>query len=278
MATTSNASERAMWAKRSIGWLRTGPKGESPDDTQNQALIAAAGIASGDVVLDLASGGGEPAISIALCVGPAGCVVASDFSPEMLVGSRQRASALELAQIKPAVADMQFLPFAAASFDAVTCRFGLMFPIDRNVAAAEARRVLKPGAKAAYMVWGPHDDNALHAVLAQAVRGYFGEPEPNAPPRRHTLGKAGALSAVLESAGFSQIEEREFRAEREFSTEPAFWLNRIKRNNAAQFDSLSSDEQADLAQAVIDAYEPYRQGDKIRLMQHVRIGIGAAPG
>jgi len=277
MAEVGTASERAMWAKRSIGWLRTGPKGESPDDTQNQALIMAAGIASGDVVLDLASGGGEPAISLALRVGPTGCVVASDFSLEMLLGSRQRALTLDLNQMNPAIADMQSLPFADASFDAVTCRFGLMFPIDRAVAAAEARRVLKPGAKAAYMVWGPHDDNALHSVLAQAMRGYFGEPEPSAPPKRHTLGAAGALSSVLETAGFSQFEEREFKAEREFSTGQAFWLNRIKRNNGAQFDSLSSHEQADLAQTVMDAYEPYRHGDKFRLMQHVRIGIGTAP-
>lgn len=278
METVGNASERAMWAKRSVGWLRTGPKGESPDDTQNQALIAATDIEPGDVVLDLASGGGEPAISMALRVGSSGCVVASDFSPEMLLGSRQRASTLGLSQMEPAVADMQSLPFADDSFDAVTCRFGLMFPIDRVVAAAEARRVLKPGAKAAYMVWGPYDDNALHAVLAQAVRGYFGEPEPSAPPKRHTLGAAGALSAVLESAGFSQFEEREFRAERDFSSDWKFWENRVKRNNAAQYDSLSADEQTVLTQAVVDAFEPFRQGEKIRLMQHVRIGIGTAPG
>ena len=278
METVGNSAERAMWAKRSVGWLRTGPKGESPDDTQNQALIAAAGVALGDVVLDLASGGGEPTISLALRVGQTGCVVASDFSPEMLVGSLRRASALDLSQIEPAVADMQSLPFADDSFDAVTCRFGLMFPADRVFAAAEARRVLKPGAKAAYMVWGPHDDNALHAVLAHAVRGYFGEPKPSAPPKRHILGADGALSAVLKEAGFVQLEEREIRAERDFSSDWKFWENRIKRNNADQYDSLPEDEQTVLTQAVLDAFEPYRQGDKFRLMLHVRIGIGTTPG
>jgi SAM-dependent methyltransferase len=266
-----------MWAKRSVGWLRNAPKGESSDDAQNQALIAAAEVMPGGYVLDMASGVGEPAISIALRVGAEGCVVASDFSPEMLAGVRRRASALDLAQIRPAVADMQSLPFADRSFDAVTCRFGLMFPSDHIVSAGEAKRVLKPGGKVAYMVWGPLDDNALHAVVAEAVRVYFEEPPPAAPPRRHVLGAGGALSAVLEAAGFAQVEERQFRAEREFSADPKFWENRIKRNNAAQFDSLPAEGQDALTRAVVDAFEPYRRGDAIHLMQHVRIGIGTAP-
>lgn len=267
-----------MWAKRSAGWLNTGPKGESPDDTQNQVLISAAGVSPGGCVLDLASGGGEPAISIALRVGSDGYVIASDFSPEMLGGSRRRASTLDLTQIDPAVADMQTLPFADASFDAVTCRFGLMFPADRVAAASEAKRVLKPGRRAAYMVWGPHEDNPLHAVLAQAVRGYFGEPTPSRLPNRHSLGAGGAVSAVLEAAGFAQVEEREIRAEREFPTSREFWLDRINRNNAARLNSLPIGEQEVLIKAVINAYEPYRHGDAYRLMQHVRIGIGTAPG
>lgn len=266
-----------MWAKRSVGWLRTAPKGESPDDTQNQALISAAGVAPGGVVLDLASGGGEPAISIALRVGPFGRVVASDFSPEMLTGCRRRAAALDLSRIAPAVADMQSLPFADDGFDAVTCRFGLMFPADRVAAAGEAKRVLRPGGRAAFMVWGPQDDNPLHAVLAGAVRAYFGEPAPGAPPKRNALGASGALSKVLEAAGFAGVEEREFRAERDFSTGRDFWLNRIKRNNAAQFDSLAADEREQLLEAVIRSFEPYRRGQAHRLMQHMRIGVGTAP-
>ena len=274
----NSASDRAMWAKRSVGWLRTAPKGESPDDTQNQALISAAGVSPGEFVLDLASGGGEPAISIALRVGSGGYVVASDFSTEMLGGSRRRASTLDLTQIEPAVADMQSLPFADNSFDAVTCKFGLMFPADRVAAASEAKRVLKPGRKVAYMVWGPHDDNPLHAVLAEAVRGYFGEPAPSAPPKRHALGANGAVSTVLEAAGFTRVKEQEFRAEREVSVGSDFWPNRIIRSNAAQMESLLAAEQAVLIQTVIDAFEPYRHGDAYRLMQHVRVGVGTAPG
>ena len=273
----NSSSDRSMWAKRSVGWLRTAPKGKSPDDTLNQALIAAAGIAAGGFVLDLASGGGEPAISIASRVGPEGYVVASDISPEMLGGSRQRASNLNLAQFGSAVADLQRLPFADGAFDAVTCRMGLMFPADRIAAAREAKRVLKPGTKAAYMVWGPLDDNALHAVLGEAVRGYFGEPIPGTPPKRHSLGADGAVSSVLEAAGYANVVEREIKADSEISTGLEFWTNRIWRNHSAQFDSLSADEQSALTRAVIDAFEPYRHGDGFRLMQHVRIGIGTAP-
>jgi hypothetical protein len=55
-------------------------------------------------------------------------------------------------------------------------------------------------------------------------------------------------------------------------------LDRINRNNAARLNSLPIGEQEVLIKAVINAYEPYRHGDAYRLMQHVRIGIGTAPG
>jgi SAM-dependent methyltransferase len=276
--TGNDASGRALWAQRSVGWLQTAPKGESPDDSQNQALMSAVGVAPGGFVLDLASGGGEPAISIALRVGPEGRVVASDFSPEMLAGVGQRAAALGLAQLRIAVADMQSLPFTGAIFDAVTCRSGLMFPADRVAAASEARRVLKPGARAAFLVWGPLADNALHETLGAAVRGHFGEAGPSKTPKRHELGAKGALSAVLEAAGFARVEEREFKTVREFNTNRDFWVSRIRRNHAGHIDSLPAREQGLLVDRVIDAFEPYRHGDGHRLPQHVRMGIGTAPG
>jgi ubiquinone/menaquinone biosynthesis C-methylase UbiE len=149
------AAERGRWARESVGWGRTAPETVATDDAQNQTLIGAAGIEPGMRVLDLASGAGDPAISIALRVGVDGFVAATDFSPEMLAVARRRASALGLDHVAFAVADMARLPFTGQSFDAVTCRCGVMFPDDRIAVATEARRVLTPGGRVAYLVWGP---------------------------------------------------------------------------------------------------------------------------
>src|SRR5690606_2241998 len=96
----------------------------------NRPLIEAAQVRSGARVLDLASGAGEPAIPIARAVGPSGEVVATDLVPEMLKGARRRAAEEGLANIRFEQADMEALPFADESFDAVTCRIGLMYAPD----------------------------------------------------------------------------------------------------------------------------------------------------
>lgn len=270
-------ADRAIWAKRSVHWLPAAPEGKSSDDAQNQALIAAAGIGPGARVLDLASGTGEPSISIALRVGAEGAVVATDFSSEMLGGVRRRAMALGLDQMAFTVADMTQLPFSDDGFDAVTCRMGLMFPTDRVAAASEARRVLMPGAKAAYMVWGPLEDNTMHANLDGAVREFFGDPVPTRPPKRHELGGEGAISAVLNSAGFADVEEREIRGVREITAERAYWRGRIMRNHSERYYGLDDAGRLALEQAVADAFAPCAVGGAYALEQHVRIGIGTAP-
>src|SRR3546814_5610250 len=56
----------------------------------------------------------------------------------------------------------------SASFDRVTCRFGLMFVSDVPAALAEVRRVLKPGGRAGFLVWGPLENNALFQEIGRA--------------------------------------------------------------------------------------------------------------
>src|SRR5207245_3814206 len=56
-------------------------------------LIELAAIRPGMWVLDVATGPGEPALTIARRVGPSGLVAGVDFSPTMLRGARARARA-----------------------------------------------------------------------------------------------------------------------------------------------------------------------------------------
>ena len=78
--------ESGNWAARAAYWAKTAPESVSITDDLNQLLIELTEIRPGDHVLDLASGTGEPAISIALRVGGAGSVTALDAYPEMLAG------------------------------------------------------------------------------------------------------------------------------------------------------------------------------------------------
>jgi ubiquinone/menaquinone biosynthesis C-methylase UbiE len=105
-------------------------------------------------VLDLASGTGEPAISLAPLVAPLGQVTALDRSPELLEIARELARQRGLTNFSIHPGDANRLPFGDASFDLVTSGFGVMF-LEED-ALGEAYRVLKPGGRACF-AWGPFE-------------------------------------------------------------------------------------------------------------------------
>lgn len=268
---------RTRWRQRGESWTKAAPEGASVDDEMNQNLIEAAGCKAGDHMLDIAGGNGEPTISVALHVGPSGRVSAVDLAAEMQVGALRRAAALELSNIGFAVCDMEHLAFPDNIFDAVTCRFGIMFPPDRAAAAAEAHRVLKPGAKAAYLVWGPEEDNTIHRTLTPAVLTHLGKPL-GPPPPRHVLGASGALNALLAGAGFAATEELEFRNSRVAAEGERFWGRTFDRNFGAVAAAMNEAGQGALEQAMWDAFAGDRVDGGYRIESHARIGVGTKAG
>ena len=60
-----------------------------------------------------------------------------------------------------------------ASFDVVACQFGVMFFPDKVQGYKEARRVLRPGGRFLFNVWGHIEDNDFADVVTQALAGVF---------------------------------------------------------------------------------------------------------
>ena len=109
------------------------------DRLWRKATIAALGCTPGDRVLDIAAGTGTSSEPLA----DAGVdVVPADFSLGMLRVGRRRRPDLPFT-----AADATRLPFADASFDAVTMSFGLRNVSDPAAALAEFRRVTRPGGR-----------------------------------------------------------------------------------------------------------------------------------
>src|SRR5437016_11945007 len=90
------------------------------------ALVEYARPRPGMQVLDLASGTGEPAITLALRVGERGRVAALDLSPEVLEIAKRRADERGLRNFGIHAGDAHHLPFPDNSFDLATSRFGVM--------------------------------------------------------------------------------------------------------------------------------------------------------
>ena len=78
MAVAMNPN-KALWEKGDFTRIAAGMR------ESGEALVADVGVAPGMQVLDLASGTGEPALSLAAAVGSHGHVTATDLVPEMLM-------------------------------------------------------------------------------------------------------------------------------------------------------------------------------------------------
>jgi ubiquinone/menaquinone biosynthesis C-methylase UbiE len=169
-----------------------------------EALVEYARPTPGMKVLDLASGTGEPAITLASRIGPSGHVTALDLSAALLEIAQTRAQERGLQNFSIRQADAHQLPFSDSSFDLVTSRFGVMFFDNR--ALQEARRVLKPKARGCFLAWGPWEQPFWSTMMGVAHKYAGGTlvPPGQAPCR---FGKPGSLSEELRMAGFQNIEE-----------------------------------------------------------------------
>lgn len=123
-------------------------------DRFGHRTVTGAGIAAGDRVLDVCCGTGASALRAAEAVGPAGEVLGVDFAEDLLDLARAKAAGRGLPQARFAVGDMTALGFAAGSFDAVVCVFGVFFVPDMAAAVAGLWRLVRPGGTLAVTTWG----------------------------------------------------------------------------------------------------------------------------
>jgi SAM-dependent methyltransferase len=269
--------ERARWQNRAQPWREWAPRLAEAADRFNRPLIEHAGVATGQAVLDLASGAGEPALALAAAVGPMGGVTALDLAPAMLAGLARRAAEAGVAP-RLVAADMAALPFAPAAFDRVTCRFGLMFAPDPIAALTEARRVLKPGGRAAIMVWGPLADNSLFAVIECAAAA-AGLPTEGAESRRFYLAEPGRLAALFVAAGFGAVAEHELRFERRprLVADPPFWRPQVGMACSDRLAAAAPEQRPRFEQGLRDGFARRAEDGRVLLGFCARIGVGTAP-
>ena len=171
------------------------------------AFVEYAQPAPGMRVLDLASGTGEPAISLALRIGADGHVSALDLSADLLEIATKRARARGLTNFTTRQADAHSLPFPDNSFDLATSRFGVMFFRDPVGALVELHRTLRPGARACFLAWASFDQPYWQTMMG-VVHRYVGGPLLEAgEPNPFRFADPGSLSAVMQSAGFHDVME-----------------------------------------------------------------------
>ena len=171
------------------------------------ALIEVCRIGPRCVVLDVACGGGNPSVRIAARVVRGGAVFAVDSDGARLGDLPAVADAAGPRNLFVCRAQAERLPFADAVFDVATCRFGLMFFARPADALAELRRVLRPGARAGFAVFGAREENSLYIAI-EAAFADIGEAATNCSASVFRFSGHGALEVALRASGFEVVETR----------------------------------------------------------------------
>ena len=244
-----------------------------------QTLIDDAEIRAGQSVLDVATGPGEPALSVARWVGAEGKVVGVDPIPQMIEGGRRAADRLGIKNVKFEVASADSLPFPNATFDAAISRFGIMFFPSPADGIREMLRVLKQEGKLAFAVWANIERNPFHSVLSQ-ILDRFVEPTPPPPdaPDAFRFANPGKLLRILSNAGVAAPTERvlQFRIEAPVSVEEFFALRgEMSESFHKKLATLSAQQSAEVRRLALDAFGKYSDGSRMSFPAEVLVVSGA---
>ena len=197
---------RQDWLSAAPAWKKWYSQLAFQSRQATELVVQGAAISPGMHVLDLASGSGEPALSLSAAVGPEGRVIATDLVREMLQIAEENAAARNIKNITFRAADAEQLPFPASLFDRITCRFGIMFVPDIQKALGEMRRVLKPGGRVSFITWGSMEENPLFSTMLRPFLKYVDVPPPP-PDSPHVFRFAdeNKLSGTISAAGFQDV-------------------------------------------------------------------------
>jgi len=216
-------AQRAAWAGLSSGWEKWDAVIMEQLGPVGAAMVERLDLADDHHHLDIASGTGEPGLSIAPLV-PRGRVVLTDLVAEMLEIAERRARAKGITNVETAVCSADDLPFDEGRFDSVSVRFGYMFFPDMGGATAELARVLKPGGRLCASVWVKPEANpwtaiALRAIATEAV---VAPPDPDGP-NMFRCAAPGVVTALFEGAGLRDVVEWDVPVELVTRSPEEYW-------------------------------------------------------
>jgi ubiquinone/menaquinone biosynthesis C-methylase UbiE len=197
--------QQQTWDKFSPGWKKWDTWTMNFLRPMGEEIIHALQITDTDQVLDVATGTGEPGLTIAR-LARHGHVTGFDLSDGMLAVAREKATQLDLTNYEAVAGDVCALPFADQRFDAISCRMGFMFFPDMQLAAQEMYRVLKPGGRLATCVWSAPPHNPWITTMIGAVSSQLSLPAPvPQAPGMFRCAQPGLLAGLLEKAGFQNV-------------------------------------------------------------------------
>jgi SAM-dependent methyltransferase len=188
-----------LWGTHARDWAAYGEQLCLP---LQGAALDAAHVTAGTRLLDAGCGAGLLTLLASL---RGAQVTAIDAAAPLLEVVRDRVPSADVRE-----GDLEALPFADASFDAVTAVNSIFYASDMGAAMRECARVVRRGGRVVITAWGPPERSEVLADLFPRVGPLMPPPPPgNAAAHPGALSQPGELAAVLKRAGLSVVDEGE---------------------------------------------------------------------
>jgi SAM-dependent methyltransferase len=200
----------------------------------------AAGIRTGNKVLDVGCGTGVLAREALRRVGPEGQVVGLDLNEGMLAVAARTEPKIEWRQ-----GDAASLPFEDASFDVVVSQFALMYFPDRVASLSEMWRTLAPGGRLAIAAWAPIDHARGYQILVEIAARQCGGAAADVLAAPFVLGDQAELAKLFANSGISGADVTLHEGSIRFPSVKEFIRIEVKGSPLA--DMLSDDVMETLA-------------------------------
>lgn len=227
------------------------------EPAQNR-LLEVAQLQPGQDVLDVACGTGLVTLPAADAVAPGGTVLATDLSEGMLALARDTAEEHGTDNVSFERMNAEALDLPDHSVDVVLCSLGLMYVPDPDRALEEMHRVLKPGGRAATVVWGRRD----RCGWAEVFPIMDGRVQSDVCPLFFQLGTGDALDDAFRAAGFTDVTSERFSVTLPYETPDeactaAFWGGAV----ALAWRKFDEETREGARTEYLESIEPYRNGN-----------------
>lgn len=230
-----------------------------------EALIDLADISEDDRILDVATGTGEPSLTLARRYRNQSIdIIGVDGSPEMLKQARKKAAAEDLSGLRFQEMQAENLDFQPASFDCVISRFGLMLFDNPLRGLEEMRRVLRHQGILAIAVWGEFHKLPTMALIWDVLMKALPPEKRPEKPRISNLGKVDVLEDLFENSGFDTCEIQSFNVPYRFDDFESYWsINTRGGLLKDPLDLFSSAEQEKLKREVKIRCTPFQKNGNL---------------
>lgn len=240
-----------------------------------ESLLSEVDPQPGEKILDISCGTGLVTLPVAEIVQPGGSVTGIDLSEGMIEKARSVKEQKGIDNVFFRRMDAEALDLPDDTFDVVICSLGLMYFPNPDKALGEMHRVLKPGGRAAALVWGERKACGWADIFPIVDRRV----KSDVCPLFFQLGTDDALRGVFQEVEFANVSSKRFTLKLHFrNDEQACGAAFLGGAVALAYQKFDKNVREEVRKEYLDSIKEYCDGGSYNVPGEFVITTGQKPG